>query len=134
MTVIEYLGEGSHDCPLVRLVTPTLLDVVSLRELAAFMSQRRESWYSLRDRDKYEIIGFSDFQLLSRDNRGLSIKGDAGYWELSPKEWAHVSLLVDALADLPEDKGGYQWLSGPNSPEPLPDTGVSVVVSRDGQW
>lgn len=109
---IEYLLEGSPDCPLVRLFSaesPQLHDLLSVfADLAGGRSQTVE----LLDIPGFEGVNLSGFRLRSSGKaEGVTMKGSQCIWSESPERWDDIyNLLVPFANPSSSASGRYQWL------------------------
>jgi len=126
MLKLEYLHEGSTDCPLIRLYDYEPSDVVALRESCLALADGRLREVSLDRQAWVNAIGGCCFVFRSaRTNRGVrDRKGDEPFvMECADEGWREV---VDRLSPFVDGSGGFQWLTNEGD--------VNVLISRDGLW
>jgi hypothetical protein len=134
---IEFLKEGSADCPLVRIfgIDPqefsTLADAI--KELA-----RAEGIERAAD----QLPGFhgvSNCRLtiisISTDDGVRQVSETTFVWALSPSKWLLVGGLIEPFAARQCD-GLHQWLTGPQARYGLNRGPISILLScsDDGRW
>lgn len=123
---VEFLREGSEDCPLVRLseFTPD--------EIGAF----RDACRKLHDGgiDRFDLFaqpwirGVSDFRLwlgIATWDRGLVEQADGTFgWLLRRETWDNVEGLIEPFQR--SYSGGNQWLDQSGE--------TALLLSNDGTW
>lgn len=123
---LEFLPDGSDDCPLIRLSDFDCTEVAWLfADLSALASSERES-IAVHDLPGVESI--SECRLFLRT--GARDRGVAQLpclksfeCELTPESWDNVAGLVEPFL---KGSGGYQWLVT------LGD--AKWLLSTDGHW
>ena len=126
MFKLEYLHEGSQDCPLIRLYDFGHSDVVAFRDLCLALAEGRLREVPLEDQAWVSAIGGCRLVLCaSRFNRGVQVhKAERPFvMEYAEEGWLEVA---DKLEPFVHGSGGYQWLTTEGD--------VNVLISRDGQW
>lgn len=126
MITLEYLHEGSEDCPLVRLYNFERSDGVALRDLCLTLAAGRVREVSLENLTFVKAIGGCGFVLCaSAFNRGVDTPktGAPFVMEYSDEGWREVA---DKIAPFVADSAGFQWLTNEGD--------VNVLLSRDGLW
>lgn len=127
MITLEYLHEGSEDCPLVRLYNFERSDVVALRDLCRALAAGRMQEVSLENQTWVNAIGGCSFVLrASRFDLGVNIpkSGTPLVMEYSDEGWRAVA---EKIAPFFRDGfGDFQWLTNEGD--------VNVLLSRDGLW
>lgn len=122
---MEYLADGSDDCPLIRLYDYSMEEVRGLRqrfwsltEGAARVSLDSELGVESVDDCRLELV-------LGRKERGVAAKG-ANFFECEYTEegWRMVAELTDPLCQ--PDSVGFQWLSS--------DGKIALLLSQSGRW
>ena len=123
---LEFLPEGSTDCPLIRLYSFTRSEVLHLRQLVDKLSTGKAQKIALHDELGVEPVNGCRL-FFSHGNR------DQGIVQISPREfecvlsgegWLDVSSLLEPFCAT--DASGFQWLSdhGP----------ISLLISVKGTW
>lgn len=123
---LEYLFEASPDCPLLRLYSFALLEVLLLRQRADELSSGKLRKLALHKEPGIEPI--SDVELLlrlgERDQGIVQIAPLHFECVLSSTGWTDVSYLLGPFCE--NDQTGFQWLvdEGP----------ISLLISFKGTW
>ena len=124
---IEFLPDGSPDCPLVRLYDFNGDEVRALHMVFVALSTGTSEEVALEALPGVEPVSGCQVHLkLDSWNRGGRIvKGSAAIeWHLTRERWDNVAGLTKPFCDQPVN--GYQWLD---------ETGpVSLLLSADGSW
>ncbi len=126
MLKVEYLHEGSPDCPLIRLYGYERADVAALRDLCLALAEGRlrevaietQAWVSALDGCRLTFRA-------GRTNRGIKIRKADGPFvmEYATEGWLEVAEKLQPFVD---GSGGFQWLTNEGD--------VNVLISRDGLW
>jgi hypothetical protein len=129
MFTLEYLPDGSDDCPLIRLYDFEAADVVALQDLCLALAEGRAREISLDSQPWVHAIGGCRLTLRAGvANRGLttSIAGEAFVMEYT-REGGGWLEVADKLAPFVTDRlGGFQWLTNEGD--------VNLLISWDGFW
>jgi hypothetical protein len=123
---LEYLAEGSRDCPLVRLYEFNQAEARTLRNLARSLATGERHSVSLHDEVWAESVGGCRLTF-RRGNRNLGVREvDPLNFEcvLTSDGWSNVEGLLDPFCD--SHTAGFQWLTSGGS--------VSLLFSQNGQW
>lgn len=124
MFKLEYLHEGSQDCPLIRLYDYGHTDVVALRDLCLSLAEGRLREVPLEDQAWVSAIGGCRLILrASRFNPGVRKAEEPFVMEYADEGWLEVADKLDSLA---AGSDGYQWLTNEGD--------VNVLISQDGHW
>jgi len=127
---VEYLPDGSPDCPLVRLYGFTTDDAISLHRVCCLLAEGATAQIVLTDQDWVEAVG--DVSVVLRaENRegGMSESGPGEFsWVLNASSWGRVAGLVEPFAQ--QHRGGFQWLDDATRA----GDGLPVLMSFTGQW
>ena len=133
---IDFLEEGSEDCPLIRLYGVEPSQFATLHEAILRLVTGAQEECLLHD-----VPGFRALCKLKL----ISASSDAGVrrigqnpdfaWRLTPALWFVVAGLVEPFAQR-VDQGSYQWLSGKEARHGLELGDISVLLSCsvDGSW
>lgn len=114
---VEYLREGSPDCPLIRIYGTEARDFIDLHR------QLMELAFGTR-----EVVNLDTVLRLmvgGADHAPRSV-GHGFEWSRTRQSWEDLAALVEPLTRL--HASGYQWLFGSQE--------LRILVSRsgDGQW
>jgi hypothetical protein len=124
---LEFLAEGSRDCPLIRLYAFAPAAVLKLRELINSLAASQTQTVSLDEQLWIDPIADLKLQfcLEPRDKGIVSIGTGKFKCTLSPEGRLE---MADLLAPLSEETRaeGYQWLNC--------DGDVALLISYDGKW
>lgn len=129
MFTLEYLPDGSDDCPLIRLYDFEAADVVALQDLCVALAEGRVLEASLDNQPWVHAIGGCRLVLRAGvENCGVKfpIAGAPFVMEYTPggEGWLEVAdKIAPFVADRP---GGFQWLTNEGD--------VNVLISWDGLW
>jgi len=125
MITLEYLPDGSANCPLVRLYNYERSDVESLRSLCLALAAGRlreialekQAWV-IANRDCSFVLRASQF------DRGVRapLAGAHFVMEYSSEGWLEIA---DKLTPFVDGSGGFQWLTNEGE--------VNVLLSVDGR-
>lgn len=138
MLRMEYLEEGSDDCPLIRIYGTEAAGYSSLRHEIHCLSEEAERTCRLHQLPG--VLAFSNCTLTmssSTNDEGVRQVG-RGFdftWRLSPAKWFIVAGLIEPFAGkIP--LGVFQWLSGNEARHGLDMGKISVLISysRTGSW
>jgi hypothetical protein len=123
---LEFLPDGSDDCPLIRLYDFDCTGVARLlAALSALASHERES-SAVHDLPGVESI--SECRLFlrtgARDRGVVQLPGPASFeCDLTPEGWDNVAGLAEPFLN---GNGGYQWL--------VTSGDAKWLLSTDGHW
>lgn len=129
MFMLEYLPDGSDDCPLIRLYDFEAADVVALQDLCLALAEGRVREVALDHQPWVHALGGCRLTLRAGvANRGVkaAVAGAPFVMEYMPEGegWLEVA---DKLAPLVADRlGTFQWLTNEGD--------VNVLISWDGHW
>lgn len=122
---MEFLEEGSDDCPLIRLIAVDNDDLRALVVLIERLETGAVRELHLHDEPFVRTIDGCRLTLrVAERNVGIRRLGsDRRFlWELSTDGWVGVNDRADALADA----GEFQWLD---------ETGpISLLLTKTGRW
>jgi hypothetical protein len=123
---LEYLAEGSQDCPLIRLYAFDQPEVLRLRKIAVSLSNRSAVSIALHDERGVESVSSCKLMLRSaaKDVGVVQTAPLAFECTLTPATWASVKELIDPFCE--SHIGGFQWLSDQGK--------VSLLLSHSGSW
>jgi hypothetical protein len=125
---LEYLAEGSPDCPLIRLYDFDRAEaerlLAALMDLASGTAERVD----VHALPGVESLNGCRLTLVScRRDRGISRTGSLRKFEytLTPGTWDNVAGLVEPFA---RGEAGYQWLNQ------VPADEIALLLSVNGLW
>ena len=122
---LEYIADGSQECPLIRLYSFDESELRRLREVVEALSKKTVQSAFLYEQPGIEPIDSCELTLRSgaRD-LGVLKTGPAKFeCVLTPDTWEWVKELIDPFF---ESSGGYQWLSEQGK--------ISLLLSKSGSW
>jgi hypothetical protein len=123
---LEYLADGSRDCPLIRLYEFNQAEVRSLRNLVRSLATGKADSMALQGEVWAESVGGCKLTL-RRGTRNQGVReADPLNFEcvLSSGGWSNVEGLLDPFCD--SHTAGFQWLTREGN--------VSLLVTQRGQW
>ena len=123
---IEYLAEGSNQCPLIRLDEFDRTEIEELRQLVKSLSVGSLSEASLKDKPWIESVGGCDINLRLGDrDEGIRQRGAMTFeCVLTSSGWNNIEGLLEPFCQ--SDTRSHQWLISAGN--------VSLLLSHDGQW
>jgi hypothetical protein len=123
---LEFLAEGSPDCPLIRLYSFTRAEVLRLREIADQLTAERIQVIALHDEPGIKAIDGCHLELRLGKRDEDIVQPALLQFEciLSDEGWLDVSGLLQPFCET--NTKGFQWLvwKGP----------ISLLLSVDGKW
>lgn len=122
---LEYLADGSQDCPLIRLYEFNQAEARSLRNLVRSLATGEADSVALQGERWAESVGGCKLTL-RRGTRNQGVREvDPLNFEcvLSSGGWRNVEGLLDPFCD--SHTAGFQWLTREGT--------VSLLVSQRGQ-
>jgi hypothetical protein len=126
MLTIDYLADGSPDCPLLRIKGG---DAVACRELRDALLSLASGEIDQLEIDVLPGIVASGCRLsaaVSKWDRGvMQAAPDAFVWQLTRGAWDNVAGLIEPFCR-PAPSGGYQWLEQAGD--------LRVLITVDGAW
>ena len=123
---LEYIAEGSQDCPLIRLYSFDQPAVLRLRKIVEALSNRSSVSMALHDERGVESVNSCKLILRSgTKDRGVLQTGPLAFeCTLTPDTWSCVKELIDPFCE--SSSTGFQWLSDHGK--------ISLLLSRSGHW
>jgi len=126
---IEYIADGSADCPLIRLSGHDPVATSRLRDACRALAAGNTDSVAIHTIEGFAPVGNVTLTAVAtRRNRGVTQIGspDMFQWELTPVWWSNVEGLLDPFCVSDPTPTGYQWLD---------DSGdASVLISPTGSW
>lgn len=126
MFSLEYLPDGSSDCPLIRLYGFETADVVALQSLCIALAEGRLHEAALDAQTWVHAIGDCRLLLRAGDaNMGIKASGIQKSFVMvySREGWLEVS---ERLTPFIAGTAGFQWLTNEGD--------VKLVISGVGLW
>jgi hypothetical protein len=123
---LEFLPDGSPDCPLIRLYSFVHPEVLRLREIANKLATGEMREIALHDEAGLEPINSCQLSLrLGKRDQCIVQNGPQSFDCILPEEgWLDMSSLLEPFCENPAT--GFQWLvdKGP----------ISLLISNNGTW
>lgn len=121
---IEYLQDGSDDCPLVRIFDFTADEAQSLRQAVRELGAGRVTRINLSELQGIEPVDGLDLAFVAGEiDAGLVRDHRPFCWILSIASWHKVA---DKIEPFVQGSTGYQWLSECGE--------TSLLISPTGRW
>ncbi len=134
---IEFLEEGSADCPLIRIYGTDPAEFSSLLNAVKELASAEGKNCSVHELPGFHTVSNYTLSIISssKDKGVRRISGTSFVWVLTPAKWLLVAGLIEPFALSPRDET-YQWLSGNEARHGLNLASISVLLScsRDGHW
>jgi hypothetical protein len=123
---LEYLAEGSRDCPLIRLYAFSQADAITLKQLVRSLIAGDRQQVALHDEMWIEPIGGCRLALKrgNRDQEVCQVGSLSFECVLSTDGWSNVEGLLEPFCS--SDATGFQWLTH--------DGTISLLISQRGHW
>ncbi len=123
---LEYLPDGSPDCPLIRLFDFTPAEAARLGSAVADLAAGRAERVGVHELAGVIAVGGCELVLRVRvwDQAIVRVGPAAFECGFSATTWGNVVGLIEPLA---AEAVGYQWLAG------VPGE-ASLLLSASGQW
>ena len=123
---LEYLLDGSVDCPLIRLFDFTPAEAAAFGLTVANLASGRVEQIAVHKLAGVEAVGGCELLLLLRgwDQAVVQVGPVSFECGLTTSTWENVAGLVEPFI---AGSGGYQWLAG------VPGE-ASLLLSASGQW
>ncbi len=124
---MEYLADGSPDCPLIRLYGFRPAEVLELRSLCLSLANRAATCIALHEQPGIDAIGGCELSLRIGDrDAGVHQSGKTRFdCTLTDEGWREVAGLAEPFCQIVEPNT-YQWLNE--------DGDVSLLLSPNGKW
>jgi hypothetical protein len=123
---LEYLPDGSADCPLIRLFEFDQTEAQRLRQLVKSLVAGDRQDVALQNEEWVKPVGECCLNL-RRGNRNQGVRqAQRLRFEcvLSPDGWSNVEGLLEPFCE--SNSAGFQWLTH--------DGRVALLISQSGQW
>ncbi len=123
---LEFLADGSQDCPLIRLYDFESEEAVGLRQIFISLSDGTRDSVPLDGERGFESIGGCRFTLrLGKRDLGVMQKAKAEFdCVLTQEGWDDMAWRLEPFCK--SGGSGYQWLNEEGN--------VSLLLSKTGQW
>jgi hypothetical protein len=123
---LEFLANGSPDCPLIRIYEFNSKEAYELRRIALQLARGKEAAVRLHEQPNVTVIGRFEVTLQKgKKDRGVSEISPLKFeWVLSQGGWLQVADLIQPFSR--GGASGFQWLSGTGK--------VNILLSCDGKW
>ena len=124
---LEFLGDGSPDCPLIRIYAFEQPAVLKLRDLVNSLAAATKTSVPLDKQPWIEPVGGCELELcLAKRDRGIIQAGPSRFeCVLSHEGWLEIAGLLEPFCES-NDLNAYQWLSGEGK--------ISLLLSSSGSW
>jgi hypothetical protein len=125
---LEYLPDGSPDCPLIRLYDFDSRAVMVLRGLVVELAHGARRELAVHDLPDVEALAGCQLVLeVGTQDLGVIPGRSPNSFRciLRDASWDNVAGLIEPFCE-PGPSGGFQWLSD--------ESKVSLLLSRDGHW
>jgi hypothetical protein len=123
---LEYLPNGSPDCPLIRLFEFDQSEAQRLRQLVKSLVAGDRQDVALQDEEWVKPVGECCLNL-RRGNRNQGVRQEQALkfeCALSPDGWSNVEGLLEPFCE--SNTSGFQWLTH--------DGRVALLISHSGRW
>lgn len=135
---IEYLHEGSPNCPLLRFYGNDLQDFSILRQRFKELGSGALPHVGIHDLPGFQAIrGCTLTAKVGQKNEGVSQVGPGQdfEWVLTRDSWETVRELTEPFLEL-RKAHLHQWLAGKDARFGLEDSRISILLSNseDGRW
>lgn len=122
---IDYLHEGSTDCPLIRLYEYQKNEIVELQRIVSDLAKGKRISFDLdRLNFIFSVENCSLSFIVNEKDDGIDTSANLSFTcRLSTDGWAQMAGL---LSPFPNKIDGYQWLDENGK--------VSLLISPDGRW
>jgi len=135
---VEYLHEGSPNCPLLRFYGNNLLDFSTLGRCFKELGSGTLQHVGIHDLPGFEAIGRCTLTArVGQKNKGVSQVGPGQdfEWVLTREGWETVGELTEPFLEL-RKVHMHQWFAGKDAKFGLEDSRISILLSNSeaGQW
>lgn len=123
---LEYLSDGSPDCPLIRLYEFDQSEARQLRQLVESLVTGERQDIALQNEMWVEAVSGCCLSLrVGTRNQGVrQVQPLRFECVLTPDGWSNVEGLLEPSSE--SDTSGFQWLTSCG--------GVALLISRDSHW
>ena len=123
---LEYLPDGSPDCPLIRLFEFDQSEAQRLRQLVISLVAGDRQDVALQNEEWVKPVGECCLNL-RRGNRNQGVRQAQPLkfnCVLTPDGWSNVEALLEPFCE--SNNRGFQWLTH--------DGRIALLISANGQW
>jgi len=123
---LEFLADGSPDCPLIRIFSFSTTEALEFRSCLEKLGNGSLSEIRLHEQRFIEPIGNCELLLFTgKCDAGVHQRSSHRFdWESKASSWEDMAMLVTPLISLRSNK--YQWLCNRGR--------IKVLLSTDGNW
>lgn len=123
---LEFLREGSPDCPLIRLYDFSSDEARGLQQVVLQLVRDKDAVVALHAEPGIQPVGQCELYLRQAENpHGIREIGPLKFeWTYSAGGWLEVAALIQPFCR--GDSTGNQWLTRIGT--------ISVLLSPDGRW
>jgi len=124
---LQFLADGSQDCPLIRMYDFNEEEVVRLKRLFGLLADRSATSVKLHEQAGIEPIDGCQLNLqVGKRNTGVVRRGTSTFeCSLTSERWSDVASLAEPFCAVAE-AGTCQWLNE--------DGEISLLLSPKGGW
>ncbi len=124
---LQFLPDGSPDCPLIRLYDFEAAAALRLKELFDCLAVGSRTSISLHEQNGIEPVDGCQLNLrVGKRDTGIVPKGPFTFeCDLTPEGWADVALLIEPFCEAAK-ANTYQWLNE--------DGQIALLLSPAGTW
>jgi hypothetical protein len=126
---LEYLPDGSPDCPLIRLYDFDSKQAEIFRERILALAAGSQDAIVVDELPQVEAIDACRLVFkVSRGDRGILRFGAHNQFEclLTQVSWEQVAGLTEPFCEAGDHRGYFQWLDETSN--------ISLLFSTDGHW
>jgi hypothetical protein len=135
---VEYIGEGSHDCPLIAIFGTSTADFARLRAAAEGLANGSFTKSELQEFEGFHLVNIRSFTMAAgQGSEGLYHRDGASFlWVLPGEKWKIVSGLIEPFTRWRSGSPVHQWLYGGEARLGLNSSEISIVISNSPtpQW
>jgi len=126
---LDYLEEGSDDCPLIRLYEFSSAEIQRLRQSFESLANAKAERIALNEVIPVESVDGTQLTFIRAEhNQGVVPSGSRSFDViLSPQGWGRCMGLLEPFCENSCDYQCYQWLCDDVGQLPL-------LLSSDGAW
>lgn len=123
---LEFVREGSPDCPLLRLYDFDPAEARQLQHAVLRLVRQSDEMIALHQQPGIQPVAGCELTLLRADNvQGVRETAPGKFeWLYSIDGWLEIAGLIQPFCQ--DDAVGFQWLSRIGK--------IAVLLSRDGSW
>ena len=131
---IEYLENGSEDCPLIRIYGRDPAAVCKLKTAMERLRDGVEQSIEAGKLEGFESAGDISLTMrVSAGSEGLKQIGRRFEWFLEAGSWGAAAALLEPFLERQEFHS-HQWLCGAQATSGLNAGHISVLLSASGGW